>query len=68
MATEPDAPRRQPVPAPIAWASRHGGLILFGLLIAVAMIEAVAMFAAKRAAATEQLPVLPASDGEGRGR
>lgn len=37
----------------VAWASRNGGIILFVLLLSVAMIEGVAMYAAKRRAARE---------------
>lgn len=59
---------RPDVPAFIAWTSRHGGAILFGLLLTVAMIEAVALFAAKRSAATASSPngaiVAPTPAGE----
>lgn len=43
-------PRMSPL---VAWASRNGGIILFVMLLAVAMIEGVAMYAAKRRAARE---------------
>jgi hypothetical protein len=37
----------------VAWASRNGGIILFVLLLSVAMIEGVAMYAAKQKAARQ---------------
>lgn len=37
----------------VAWASRNSGVILFVMLLSVAMIEGVAMYAAKRKAARE---------------
>jgi hypothetical protein len=37
----------------VAWVSRNSGAILFVLLLSVAMIEAVAMYAAKRRTSRE---------------
>lgn len=52
---EDEAPRPSPPPIPplVAWASRNSGVIFFVLLLSVAMIEGVAIYASKRAAAAE---------------
>ncbi len=46
-------PAPPPIPPLIAWASRNSGVIFFLLLFSVAMIEGVAIYASKRAAAAE---------------
>lgn len=45
----------------VAWASRNSGVILFVMLLSVAMIEGVAMYAAKRKAAREAPADAPAA-------
>jgi hypothetical protein len=48
---EPVRSAPPPIPPLIAWASRNSGVIFLVLLFSVAMIEGVAIYASKRAAA-----------------
>lgn len=51
---EPEGGRTPPtIPPLIAWASRNSGVIFFFLLLSVAMIEGVAIYASKRSAAAD---------------
>lgn len=49
---EQEPPRTAPsIPPIIDWAARNSGVIFFVLLLSVAMIEGVAIYASKRNAA-----------------
>lgn len=52
---ETSRPAPSPIPPLVAWASRNSGVIFFLLLFSVAMIEGVAIYASKRAAAVQAM-------------
>lgn len=56
---QPERPAAPPISPLVDWVSRNSGIILFVMLLGIAMLEGVAIYAAKRRDAALSPPPPP---------